>query len=425
MLEKNMLIEFSVENFRSIRNKQTLSLVASNLSENKTQKNSIFSIGSMSLLKTAFIYGANASGKSNLIKALKSMEQIIIKSATIEDKDLPVLPFLLNEQSSNKPTEFEIIFVENGIKYQYGFSATKERIYDEWLFAYPKGKPQLWFSREYDFELSQTYWEYGSNFKGNKKVWEQATRNDALFLSIAIQLNSDSLKPIHNWFLKKLNIRSNNKGSSILSKRYCDSIEKKSEILNFMKAADLGIDDFSLEKGESKISFPDEIPSELKELITWDQNNKILTAHQTDSGDQINFDLEKDESEGTQRMFSLSASFLSSFKEGGIIFIDELDCSLHPQIVYFILQQFCCPKINTANAQLIFTTHDVSLLSENSIIRRDQVWFVNKNEKQESELYPLTEFHIRTDMKFEKAYLSGRFGALPNIYLDYLNQMDD
>lgn len=192
-----------------------------------------------------------------------------------------------------------------------------------------------------------------------------------------------------------------------------------------MKAADLGIDDFSLEKGESKISFPDEIPSELKELITWDQNNKILTAHQTDSGDQINFDLEKDESEGTQRMFSLSASFLSSFKEGGIIFIDELDCSLHPQIVYFILQQFCCPKINTANAQLIFTTHDVSLLSENSIIRRDQVWFVNKNEKQESELYPLTEFHIRTDMKFEKAYLSGRFGALPNIYLDYLNQMDD
>ncbi|OCG71067.1 hypothetical protein A9G43_05950 [Gilliamella sp. Occ3-1] len=164
------------------------------------------------------------------------------------------------------------------------------------------------------------------------------------------------------------------------------------------------------------------MPAELKELISWDQNNKILTVHQTDSGNNVCFDLEKDESEGTQRMFSLSAMFLRSFKQGGVIFIDELDCSLHPQIMHFILQQFNSSKINTANAQLIFTTHDVSLLSE---IRRDQVWFVNKNEKQESELYPLAEFRMRKDMKFEKAYLSGRFRAVPNISFEYSDKEEN
>lgn len=417
-----MLIEFSVENFRSIRKKQTLSLVASNLTENNAKKDSVFPIGDISLLNTSFIYGANASGKSNLIQALKVMEEIIRKSAFIENDKMPIVPFLLNEQSAKQTTEFEIIFIENKIKYQYGFSATKERIYDEWLYAYPKGKAQLWFEREYHTESEKTSWEYGSNFKGNKKVWENATRDDALFLSTAIQLNSEALKPIYNWFRKKLTIRLSNRGNFYLSKRYCESVENKIEILNFMKAADLGIEDFSLEKEKSIINLPDDLPPELKEAISWDRNNKILTVHQTDLGNNVRFDLEKDESEGTQRMFGLSALFLRSFKQGGVIFIDELDCSLHPQIMHFILQQFRSPKINTANAQLIFTTHDVSLLSD---IRRDQIWFVNKNEKQESELYPLTEFRVRNDMKFEKAYLSGRFGAIPNISFEYEDKEED
>ena len=416
-----MLIEFSVENFRSIRKKQTLSLVASNLTENNAPKNGIFPIGNISLLNTSFIYGANASGKSNLIRALKVMEAIILKSAFIENDKLPIVPFLLNEQSAKQTTEFEIIFIENKIKYQYGFSATKERIYDEWLYAYPKGKAQLWFEREYLTELNETSWEYGANFKGNKKVWENATRDDALFLSTAIQLNSETLKPIYNWFRKKLTIRLSNIGNLYYSKKYCESVENKLEILNFMKAADLGIEDFSLEEEKKIISLPDDIPPRLKEVISWDHNNKVLTVHQSNLGNNVRFDLKEDESEGTQRMFALSALFLSSFKLGGVIFIDELDCSLHPQIMHFIIQQFCNPEINTANAQLIFTTHDVSLLSESGI-RRDQIWFINKNKKQETKLYPLTEFHIRKDMKFEKAYLSGRFGAIPNISFEYVKE---
>jgi uncharacterized protein len=420
-----MLIEFSVENFRSIKNKQTLSLVTSNLSENKNQKDNIFSINNISLLKVAFIYGANASGKSNLIMALDIMDQIVRKSASVSAEVIPVIPFLLDDVSVNEPTEFEIIFIQDGIKYQYGFSVTKERICDEWLFAFPKGKPQLWFTREYDIFLEVTVWEYGSNFKGNKKVWEQATRDNALFLSTAIQLNSEILKPVSEWFKEKLIVNPNNRGNSIFSKKYCESVDDKLDILNFMKAADLGIEDFSLKKEEIEIHLPDDIPSSIKELISWDRKNKIRTIHQTDSGKSVSFDLEEDESEGTQRLFSMSALFLSAYKKGATIFIDELDCSLHPQILYFIISQFCNTKINKSNAQLIFTTHDVSLLSPNSTFRWDQVWFVNKNEKQESELYPLTDFRIRKDMKFEKAYLSGRFGAVPNISFDYFNNMDD
>lgn len=422
-----MLIEFSVENFRSIKNKQTLSLVTSNLSENKTQKDNTFYTNDISLLKVAFIYGANASGKSNLILALDVMEEIIRKSASVEDDFMPIIPFRLNDLSINKPTEFEIIFIQDGIKYQYGFSATKERIYDEWLFAFPKGKAQLWFEREYVIKSNKTVWEYGSYFKGSKKVWEQATKDNSLFLSTAIQLNSENLKPISEWFRKQLYANINNRGNSIFSKKYCESPKNRLKVLNFMKAADLSIDDLVLKKEEKKIKieFSDILPSTIKEIISWDRKNKISTIHKTDSGTKVSFDLEEDESMGTQKLFSMSAIFLNAFKYGATIFIDELDCSLHPKIVHFIIKQFCNPEINKSNAQLIFTTHDISILSDSSSIRRDQIWFVNKNDKQESELYPLTDYHIRKDMKFEKAYMSGRFGAVPNLSDIYSIDMDD
>ena len=413
-----MLIEFSVANFRSFREKQTFSLVKAK--GNELEETNTFRIQSptrFDLLRSAAVYGANASGKSNFLRALRVMRRIVVDSASWQrGEDIPVVPFRLDARTANSRSEFEVVFLADDIRYQYGFSADKERIYEEWLIAYPKGRAQRWFQRAWEDERQFSAWETGKQLQGEKQVWQRSTRENALFLSTAVQLNSRQLQPVYDWFSENLRIVNIEGLDPALTAALCRTKEK-SRIIDFLKAADLSINDVEVQR----ISFdpqilPADIPESLKEMILSEMVDKnmleVSTFHRLGSDELVQFDLE-DESDGTRKLFSFAGPWVDTLNKGFILFIDELHDNLHPKLVRFLVDLFHSRKSNPKNAQLVFTTHETSILSQ-EVFRRDQIWFCEKDEDETTHLYPLTDFSPRKGREnLEAAYLSGRYGALP------------
>ncbi len=414
-----MLINFKVKNFRSIKEEQLLSMVASSQKEfidthtflPTTSKN-------LSLVKTAAIYGANAAGKSNILKALNIMKKIVRDSATKYQKgdELPVKPFLFDEEI-NEPTEFEINFIYDETRYQYGFTTTKERIMEEWLIAYPKGRPQNWFARAYDEKTKERQWQFGDKLAGKKQLWRESTRSNALFLSTAVQLNSEQLQPIFDWFTNKLKIASVNGWNSSFTMNKCLDEKYKKNILRFLKTADMDIENIEIEVGKFDPSnLPDDMPVELKEQIIQDLKGKELIEgakfyHLDNYGKQVALDFDE-ESDGTKKLFSFIGPWIDSLENGNVLLIDELHDNFHPLMVKFLIEMFHNKDMNKSDAQLIFTTHETSVLNQDTF-RRDQIWFCEK-QKRATKLYPLTDFSPRKGIEdLEKGYLSGRYGALP------------
>lgn len=419
-----MLIEFTIKNYRSIKEAQTFSMVTSKGNELKNSNTFTEEASNTDLLRSAVIYGANAAGKSNFIRALMDMNAIVRNSASKSQEGdlLDIEPFLFNDSTLEGPTEFEAIFLNEGVKYQYGFSATKKKIIEEWLIAYPKGRAQRWFSRFFNEESRECEYKFSDNLLGKKSIWQNATRANALFLSTAVQLNSDQLKPVFNWFKGKLQLVSEGMGDNIsrgFSILLCENKETKNQILNFLKYADLDIHDFNLEKQKfDPAILPKELPDALKEEITKDMEGKnfveVKTIHKTQTGKLVSLDLSS-ESEGTQRLFALAGPWIDVLSNGYILVIDELNNSLHPKMVEYLIKLFHNDKTNPNNAQLIFTTHETSILSQD-IFRRDQIWFSEKNQSQETSIYPLTDFSPRKGREnIELGYLSGRYGGVPFI----------
>ncbi len=416
-----MLIEFTVENFLSFREKTTLSLISAKGGELKDSNTfDPKAPSSPTLLPSSVIYGANAAGKSNLIKALKNMQGLILLSAreSQANEALPMTPFLLDNTSSRLASEFEASFISEGIRYQYGFAATKERITEEWLLAYPKGRPQRWIERTYD-EKTQTYlWGAMHRLSGQKQVWQAATRDNALFLSTAMQLNSQQLKPVFTWFEKVLHVSGLGGWSHDYSIEQCKKAETKTAIVHFLKTADLDIEDIQLEteKFDSKM-LPENMPDAIKKETEDKFRGKsvvvdIMTAHLLPNREKVLFDL-NDESDGTRKIFALAGPWLDTLEHGYVLIIDELHDNLHPLMVKFLVSLFHNKKTNPLNAQLVFTTHDTSILNQ-EVFRRDQVWFCEKDEEKSSRLKPLSDFSPRKKTEnLEKGYLSGRYGALP------------
>jgi len=425
-----MLVEFTVKNYRSIRNEQTLSLVKGKGDE--LSETNVFSSHSsskeMTLLRSTALYGPNAAGKSNIIRALSTMDSIVLGSASKmqEGDEINVEPFLFDDTSSLEPTEFEVIFISEGVRYQYGFAATKEYIIEEWLLAYPKGRAQRWFTRSYDEKNSNSVYEFGDFLTGNKNVWKNNTRNNALFLSTAVQLNSEQLKPIFNWFKNKLKITGVKGWNSSFTASLCDKDDQKYKILDFIKSADIDIHDIKLEKETFEPErLSDDIPISIKEKLIEDLKGKefvdIKTIHKTPSGKSVALDLD-DESDGTQKLFSFAGPWLDALDQGNILFIDELHDNLHPKVVKFLVDLFHNPRTNKNNAQLIFTTHETSILNQD-VFRRDQIWFCEKDKTQATSLFPLTDFSPRKGREnIELGYLSGRYGALP--FINELNNLE-
>ncbi len=417
-----MLVEFSVANFRSIQQRQTLSLIQSKLKEAASLKENSFNnngLSALSLLRSSAIYGPNAAGKSNLLLALREMKRLVVASSTEMQRgdELDIIPFRLDADSRQSPSEFEAIFITEGVRYQYGFAATNSRIIEEWLIAFPKGRAQHWFARQWDEAQSEYQWQMGNGLQGQKQLWMDATRSNALFLSTAVQLNSQQLQPVFDWFSEMLRMTSVSGWSPGFTASLCDKPASKDKVMDFLRAADIDIDDVVVEKKKFDYKdLPDEMPDEVrqelrqklegKELIS-----KLSTVHRDRQGGPVTFDFDE-ESDGTQKLFSFAGPWLDTLEKGYVLVIDELHDNLHPKLVQFLVKLFHSDKTNPKNAQLVFTTHETSILSS-EVFRRDQIWFCEKGASRETQLFPLTDFGARTRENLEMAYLAGRFGALP------------
>ena len=412
-----MLVEFRIKNFRSLRDEQILSLVASKdktLHDSHTQPTGI--TAAPTLLRSAVVYGANASGKSNLIKALQYMRSVVIESATAMQpgQTFSVQPFRLDTDSASRSSEFEVTFLIDGVRYQYGFAMTAQRIVSEYLLVYKAFKPQRWFTRQYDIEAGKDVYEFGPGLKGPKNLWEGATRPNALFLSMAVQLNSDALRPVFDWFLNRLVIFNE---QAQLSPQVTIQMLKQEQgckdICNFLSAADISIADIDVEtrKVPGQAVHLDLVAGKTEVRTEEMEEHKVRFHHITEHGKAV-FDL-IDESSGTRNLLFLAGPVMNILSKGLTLVIDELDTSLHTLLVRELVRLFHRPEINTGGAQLVFTTHDTSLLDAPDLFRRDQVWFVEKDLDQASKLLSLSEFSPRKNEAIERGYLIGRYGGVP------------
>ncbi|HBZ9115084.1 TPA: AAA family ATPase [Klebsiella pneumoniae] len=416
-----MLIEFRVKNFRSLRDEQVLSLVASKdktLQDTHTQATGISA--APAVLRSAVVYGANASGKSNLIKALQYMRGVVTESATAmqPSQTFAVQQFRLDAVSVGQPSEFEVTFLNDGVRYQYGFAMTTQRIVSEHLLVYKSFKPQHWFTRRFDADTSKDIYDFGPGLKGPKNLWEGATRPNALFLSMAVQLNSESLRPLFDWFLNHLVIF--NEQAQLSPQMSIELLKKadgRKEICNFLSSADISIADIDVEtrKVPGQAIHFDLMAGKTEVRSEEMEEHKVLFHHVTEQGKAV-FDI-MDESNGTRNLLFLAAPVLNILNKGLTLVIDKLDNSLHTLLVRELVRLFHRPEINTGGAQLIFTTHDTSLLDAPNLFRRDQVWFVEKDRDQTSTLVSLSEFSPRKNEALERGYLMGRYGGVP--FLDH------
>jgi len=417
-----MLIEFNVTNFKSIQSKQTLSLVASSASELREQNSfATTEQGVPRLLRSAAIYGPNASGKSNLMEAIVFMGSFVTKSAKKgqEGEPIDVKPFLFNAISRTESSEFEVLFLQEGVRYQYGFAVNFTRVTHEWLIAYPEGRPQRWFEREWSEAAKRENWYFGSKFKGHKTMLQETTRSNALFLSTAVQLNNAQLKPVYNWFQQELRTIGVGGLTPTYSTTLCKTEKDRKRILELLNAADLSIADIKVEiKKFDSTDLPSDMPEPIKDMISKDLDGKeipeVKFLHTVEGGDELITLEADDESVGTRKLFALAGPWLDVIDNGRVLFVDELNNSMHPLMVRFLIGLINDPQVNRKNAQLIFSTHDTSIL-DNDLFRRDQVWFTEKDTSNATKLYPLSDFTPRKGEALEKGYLKGRYGALPYI----------
>jgi hypothetical protein len=412
-----MLIEFRTKNFRSLRDEQVLSLVASKdkeLLDTNTMPTGIRA--APTVLRSAALYGANASGKSNVVKALQYMRGVVAESATALQPGQPfsVQPFRLDAASAGEPTAFEVTFVVEGVRYQYGFALTSQRIVAEHLLVYKAFKPQRWFERTFDAATGKDVYEFGPGLKGPKIVWEGATRPNSLFLSMAVQLNNEQLKPVFDWFVTRLLIL--NEVTPLnpqFSVRMLQDADTRRRICEFLTAADVSIADIDVvtRKVAGQHVHFDLVTGRTEVRAEDVEENQLRFHHSTEQGKAV-FDLQ-DESNGTRNLLFLTGPVLDVLSRGLTLVIDELDTSLHTLLVRQLVQLFHQPGLNTGGAQLVFTTHDTSLLGAPDLFRRDQIWFVEKKRDQASTLYGLSDFSPRKTEALERGYLMGRYGGVP------------
>ena len=423
-----MLINFTFGNFRSFKDEKTLSMEATSNSEHKE---SLISIGNYNLLPVAVMYGANSSGKSNVIKAFSTFKYMILDSIKNDrDSELDFDPFKLAENTQDSSMSFEMQFIIDDKTYRYGFESNEKEIIAEWLFEKGKKKENFLFEVEDgEIEINKKHFSeangFDNMFLGNK-----------LFLPIVAQQSKKAKKSMNimQWFKTNFNTISgiNPQGYErftlkMLGKRQVDY----NNAIDFFKKLDLGFSDYKIEehkvaeikkeaaqKGNKKMEEElSQIPDDAVMVNTFTQH----TVRLKNGAKKVEFFNEDDmESEGTKKIISLSGPIFDTLKEGSVIIIDELDAKLHPFLTREIVKLFTRKETNPKGAQLIFATHDTNLL-DLSILRRDEIWFTEKDENEASDLYSLAEFKqadgtkIRKDASLEKNYINGRYGAIPYI----------
>lgn len=415
-----MLYGFVCENYSSYNEECILTMEATKIKDYDDINTITTDYGK--ILKNILIYGANGSGKSNLLKGIQYMRNLVTGSV-VNPKILSMNEsFKFNNKSKELPTKFEASFIIEGIMYTYGFSIYENTISKEWLYKKQKRETILFnrLSPEYkDIKLH-------GEFKDAENV-KRHTREDALFLTTAGMLNISIANKIINWF-SQINILTDYKLPHGTVEYIEENPEIKNLILNCLKKADIGIDglNYSIKDIDIDDSKKEELLNNFMNNVNIDNINildvsaqklEIYTTHSIYNENKtvdgtINLPFEKYQSEGTKKLFSLIGPIIKSLNNGEVVIIDEIDSKLHPSIVRFIISMFNSIDNNKNNSQLICNTHDVMLLQEN--IRRDQIWFVEKNKYGESKLYSLSDFTgVRKTDSILKKYLLGVFGAIP------------
>lgn len=386
-----MLLQFSVTNHRSIKDTAIISMKAA---ADKTMKEILISPdGKKDLVPVMAIYGANAAGKSNVIHALLLMREMVCGSFAkpLKGDELPYEPFAFVDGATD-PTAFEIIYYYDGIKYAYGFSFDKDRIINEYLYHWPNGREALVFSREKDqYEFRESIQE--------QLTLAGRTSENRLYLTSSNEWNCAQTEKAYLWFQQKL------RGlitTGVSNETTIDAIRKggedKKSVVKEMMLADLGICNVVLSGTKEKPI--------------------VSTVHQLtdDNGNQKQYTLQLgQESVGTQRFFSRIGLWMDAINSGAVLVVDEIEASMHPLLTRHLIEMIQDQTINQNHAQLIFTTHDTGLL-DLKLLRRDQIWFAEKDEKSmQTDIYALTEFSPRKEENIAKGYLQGRYGAIPFI----------
>jgi len=398
-----MLLEFAIQNFKSFRDLQIFSLEASNEEDQSDNLVRVVKIeGNYRVVKTKAIYGANASGKSNLILGLVAMWKIVENNLKEENifQDF-VYPFRLDSNLRDEPSYFQIIFVHDGNKYRYGFEVNKEKVHKEWLYL-KREKEVMLFEREGSklVELNESSFKEGKIIRQGLKMFTEKT----LVISVLDQLNSPISSIVKECLTKKIIISPNLPSQNRFSNRWFRQTMHHFEI-------DKEFQDWTIRLlYEVDGSIKD---SQLREvLLPNGQVEKIPIIIRTIGGENIPFMLETEEASGTKKVFDFSSIIYRSIKDGKTLVIDEMDALLHPKLTRKIIELFQSPDAHE-EAQLIFATHDTNLM-DNELLRRDQITFIEKSKDGESEIFDLSDIKgVRAKDLFEKNYLKGNYGALP------------
>jgi hypothetical protein len=428
-----MIIEFRVQNHRSFREEQTFNLAASNY--DKTLPQNLITPGlpggfaDLRIIKAAALYGPNAGGKTNVLLALRFLRWLVVESATGQKPEakLPAEPFRLDHESLDAPTALQLTFVANDMVYELAVAVTKQRVVQERLVAYSdSGRAQLWYDRLWNDETRRYDWlpEKPTDFQRDPGIVEK-TRENALFLSTAAQWNNTQVMPVYHWFSKKLQFMTLSADAPLSHDFTAEMVNRSGEYKEFITRV-LRLADLGLTEVEARAESPDDDAQKvfgiMKSFIReaggpgnmfperfW----QVTFQHEGKGGERfpINWG---DESAGTRRFFSVLGPWLTVFKNDQVLCVDELETSLHPILAAELLRLLFKVTNAQSRAQLLFTTHN-PLLLDMTLLRRDQIWFADKNRQGESFLYPLTDYKPRADESLVRGYLSGRYGAVPFI----------
>lgn len=413
-----MLIQFSVTNFLSFRDEVILSL---STNKDDSHKENLLSYKNERILPSVAIYGANAAGKSNLHKAMSAAIRMIRSSNNLQiDQPLMITPFLLDENSRNNKTKFEFIYVYNGIKYEYGFVLDTQYVWEEYLYEYRSSKPSMIFERS----NINTYRFTSKSKPQLSKIVDKNTSNK-LFLATATSWNSDLTKDAYMWFSNMVDTYDSQNLEELMFKEFEKNDDSLNEfMLHLLQKADINITNFNYEKNKQDAN---QILMDIEDFINLRfkdsgilKQPKIMTSHQViENGKKQEYELNYfDESNGIKRLFTYGPVLKNALENGKTIIIDEIDNALHPAMTKSLIEMFQNPNINKKSAQLIFNTHEISLLDLN-LFRRDQIYFVEKDNKTGvSDLYSLDDFSPRKSENIQKGYLQGRYGAMPVVNLE-------
>ena len=416
-----MLLEFEVENFRSFAGPVTFSMIAS--SDKSHERHLIDMEGSKDkVMRSASVYGANASGKSNLVMAMGMLQTMVLRSHLAQlGEMIPFFPFKFGKPGEGVSTRYRVAFLADGVEYEYAVRHDAERVLEESLHHYPRNRKAIIFERSHGQDLR------APQDNGSLRAIADKTLPNALLLSKAVQDNHAMAIPAFRWFQERLMVILNI-NSMVVEERALARMQQderfRSFLLKALSMADIGIVDV---RGKIVQMDQDELgrmPPEIQEQMRGMVNGKIeqwrrleiKTVHQVIDGDgepiQVEMDFHGEESLGTQKVFAVMSLILEAMEAGRVLVMAEMDLRLHPLIARFLVEMMNDPQQNRGNAQFLFTTHNTNLI-DLDLFRRDQIWFVEKDDRGRTRLYSLSDFNVRKDLRVQKAYEIGRFGAVP------------